>query len=176
MEMVQENRDSIFEVPVEALTSLCSNPRKINEIVDRLNPETDFDALIVRKRTLKRELYVGYNGSRNSNFPQYLLSCLYSDNKEIRDKCFTYIILELLNQYKQLLEKGDNENYEFFIAEFNKICIKEKPDIIILVEPNLNLYSQIKKNYEMIEQFSKVYIFNHPEKIFGWRSNTIFGN
>jgi len=39
MEMVQENRDSIFEVPVEALTSLCSNPRKINEIVDRLNPE-----------------------------------------------------------------------------------------------------------------------------------------
>ena len=39
MEMVQEHRDSIFEVPVEALTSLCSNPRKINEIVDRLNPE-----------------------------------------------------------------------------------------------------------------------------------------
>lgn len=36
MEMVTENRESIFEVPVEEMTNLCSNPRKINEIVEKL--------------------------------------------------------------------------------------------------------------------------------------------
>jgi FkbM family methyltransferase len=42
---------------------------------------------------------------------------------------------------------------------FNVNCLKEKPDIIILVEPNINLYNQIKKNYEVIQQHSKVYIY-----------------
>ena len=33
---------------------------------------------------------------------------------------------------------------------FRKLVIDNKPDLVILVEPNLNLYNDIKKNYENI--------------------------
>lgn len=44
---------------------------------------------------------------------------------------------------------------------FNMHVLKEKPDLVILVEPNKDLVNEIMKNYELIEQFSKVVIYNN---------------
>ena len=41
---------------------------------------------------------------------------------------------------------------------FRKLVIKNKPDCIILVEPNINLINDIKRNYKGIEN---VYIYNN---------------
>jgi len=41
---------------------------------------------------------------------------------------------------------------------FRELVIKNKPDIVILVEPNENLINQIKKNYSSIDN---VYIYNN---------------
>jgi FkbM family methyltransferase len=44
---------------------------------------------------------------------------------------------------------------------FNKIVFNEKPDLIILVEPNNGLSDTIKKNYEFISQVTNVVIYNN---------------
>jgi FkbM family methyltransferase len=62
-----------------------------------------------------------------------------------------------MNYNRIFFQIGTNNGNDLF----NQHVLKEKPDLVILVEPNQNLINTIKKNYELIEQFSKVVIYNN---------------
>ncbi len=55
---------------------------------------------------------------------------------------------------KNYIQIGTNDGND----NFKNIVLKDKPDFIILVEPNSNLINDIKKNYNGIEN---VYIYNN---------------
>jgi FkbM family methyltransferase len=62
-----------------------------------------------------------------------------------------------MTQPKVFFQIGTNDGNDLF----NKRVEFEKPDIIILVEPNSDLIQSIKRNYEAIEKFCEVYIYNN---------------
>jgi FkbM family methyltransferase len=58
---------------------------------------------------------------------------------------------------KVFFQIGTNDGNDLF----NKRVEFEKPDIVILVEPNNDLAETIRKNYEKINTFSEVFIYNN---------------
>jgi len=58
---------------------------------------------------------------------------------------------------KVFIQIGTNDGDDLFKQ---KVLI-EKPDVIILVEPNSNLIDEIKKNYKSISDFTNVIIYNN---------------
>jgi hypothetical protein len=84
-------------------------------------------------RNLLYERYLNGIPCINSNFSQYLLASLYSDEIAQTDNAtgntysysdfsFSFIILELLNKYNYFKEEyNDTENFDLFTIFFNKI-------------------------------------------------------
>jgi len=58
---------------------------------------------------------------------------------------------------KVYFQIGTNDGNDLF----RKLVIRDKPDIVILVEPNINLIDEIKKNYSNILNFAKVHIYSN---------------
>lgn len=78
---------------------------------------------------------------------------LYSD-KSLKKQI---MIINIMNTNRVFFQIGTNNGNDLF----NKHVLKEKPDLVILVEPNINLINEIKKNYAPIEEFTKVIIYNN---------------
>ena len=58
-----------------------------------------------------------------------------------------------MNQKQLYFQIGTNNGKDLF----RKLCLKNKPDTIILVEPNISLIPQIKRNYRTLLKNVKIY-------------------
>jgi hypothetical protein len=64
--------------------------------------------------------------------------------------------LNTLQNPNVFLQIGTNDGND----KFRELVIKYKPKIVILVEPNIQLYNNIKENYNTIKEHSYVIILS----------------